>query len=190
VFFYYWKKSITFAQNIAERQFVEGAIKSPLSIGAINMIDRKKIETIVNEYLEGSDKFLVSVNVRPGNRVQVLLDGEKGIQIVDCALLSKHIESFFDREQEDYDMEVSSVGVGSPLKMLRQYHINVGRHIMVLGHDHRKTRGKLLEVTEQGIKLEKENAGKKKKKDQAEEDKFVFFAFNDIKEARIQVSFN
>jgi ribosome maturation factor RimP len=154
------------------------------------MIDQKKVETIVNEYLEGSEKFLVSVNVRPGNRVQVLLDGEKGIKIADCALLSKHIQTFFDRDKEDYDMEVSSVGVGSPLKMLRQYHINVGRNIMVLGHDLRKTRGKLVEVNEQGIKLEKESAGKKKKNDQAEEDKFVFFAFNDIKEARIQVSFS
>lgn len=154
------------------------------------MIDKSKIEDIVNDYLEGSDKFVVSVNVRPGNRVQVLLDGEKGIQIADCALLSKHIESFFDRNQEDFDLEVSSVGVGSPLKLKKQYHINTGRNIMVLGHDLRKTRGKLVEVKENGIKIEKESAGKKKKSDQTEEDKFVFFDFKDIKEARIQVSFS
>lgn len=154
------------------------------------MIDQKKVETIVNEYLEGSENFLVSVNVRPGNRVQVLLDGEKGIKVADCALLSKHIQKFFDRDKEDFEMEVSSVGVGSPLKMMRQYHINMGRNIMVLGHDLRKTRGKLVEVSEQGIKMEKEGAAKKKKKDEAEEDKFVFFVFKDIKEARIQVSFS
>jgi ribosome maturation factor RimP len=154
------------------------------------MIDQKRIEDIVNEYLEGTDKFLVSVSVRPGNRVQVLLDGEKGILVVDCALLSKHIESFFDRDREDFEMEVSSVGVGSPLKLKRQYQINIGRNIMVMGHDLRKTRGKLLETSQDGIKIEKEAAGKKKKKDEAEEDRFVFFAFNEIKEAKIQVSFS
>jgi ribosome maturation factor RimP len=154
------------------------------------MIDQKRIEDIVNEYLEGTDKFLVSVSVRPGNRVQVLLDGEKGILVVDCALLSKHIESFFDRDREDFEMEVSSVGVGSPLKLKRQYQINIGRNIMVMGHDLRKTRGKLLEAGQDGIKIEMEAAGKKKKKDEAEEDRFVFFAFNEIKEAKIQVSFS
>lgn len=153
------------------------------------MIDKKKIEDIVNEYLEGSENFLVSVNVRPGNRIQVLLDGEKGIHVSDCALLSKHIESFFDRNQQDFDLEVSSVGVGSALKLKRQYKINIGRQIMVLGHDLRKTRGKLVEVNEQGIKIEKEPEGKKKKKDEAPQDNSVFFGFDQIKEAKIQVSF-
>lgn len=153
------------------------------------MIESNKIESIVNEYLEGSDKFLVSVSVRPGNRVQVLLDGEKGIHVSDCALLSKHIESHFDRDREDFELEVSSVGVGSVLKLKRQYQINVGRNIMVLGHNLKKTRGKLTEVSENGIKIEFEQSPKNKKT-VTEEDKFVFFAFNDIKEARIQVSFS
>lgn len=152
------------------------------------MIDSNKIEFIVNEYLEGSDKFVVSINVRPGNRVQVLLDGEKGIQVSDCALLSKHIESHFDRSSQDFELEVSSVGVGSVLKLKRQYQINVGRNIMVLGHNLKKTRGKLLQVSDNGIKIEPEITAKNKNKP-TEEDKFIFFDFNDIKEARIQVSF-
>lgn len=154
------------------------------------MIDAKRIKSIVNEYLEGSEKFLVSLKVRPGNRVLVLLDGEKGIQIADCALLSKHIESFFDRDAEDFDLEVSSVGVGSPLKMKQQYHINVGRNIMVMGHDLKKNRGKLVEVLDEGIRIEKEKTGKKPKKGEPLEDPFTYFAFSDIKEARIQVSFS
>jgi ribosome maturation factor RimP len=153
------------------------------------MIDKKKVESIVNEYLEGTENFLVSVNIMPGNRIQVLLDGEKGIQVSDCALLSKHIESFFDRDKQDFYLEVSSVGVGSALKLKRQYKINVGRKIMVLGNDLRKTRGKLIEVNEQGIKIEKEADGKKKKKDEEEQDNFVFFDFDQIKEAKVQVSF-
>ena len=165
-------------------------MKSPLSLEAIDMIDVRQIESIVNEYLEGTEKFLVSVHVRPGNRVQVLLDGEQGIHVADCALLSKHIESFFDRDAEDFELEVSSVGVGSPLVMKRQYHINVGRNIMVLGHDLRKTRGKLVEVLDDGIRIEKEKKGKKPKKGEPAEDPFVVFAFGDIREARIQVSFS
>ena len=154
------------------------------------MIDARQIESIVNEYLEGTEKFLVSVHVHQGNRVQVLLDGEGGIQVGDCALLSKHIESFFDRDREDFDLEVSSVGVGSPLKLKRQYRLNVGRNIMVLGQDLKKTRGKLAEVLEECSRIEKEKTGKKPKKGEIPEDPVVFFAFNDIKEARIQVSFS
>ncbi len=153
------------------------------------MIDCNKIENIVNEYLEGSVKFVVSITIRPGNRVQVLLDGEEGIHVSDCALLSKHIVSHFDRDKEDFELEVSSVGVGSILKLKRQYQINVGRNIMVLGHNLKKNRGKLTEVLDNGIKIEPETTAKNKK-NPTEEDKFIFFDFNDIKEARIQVSFS
>ncbi len=158
------------------------------------MIDKKKVEAIVNEYLEGSDQFLVKVSVSPQNKVSVFLDGDTGVKIEDCIQLSRHIESFFDRDREDFELEVSTVGVGTPLTQLRQYRNNKGRNIAVLDTENKKTRGKLLDATSEGITLEKEppKSGKKKKPKQSkvpEEDKKVFFAFDQIKEAKIQVSF-
>jgi ribosome maturation factor RimP len=166
----------------------KGAIQSPSFLEVTGMIDEKKIQSIVNQYLENSDKFLIEVNVRPGNRVQVLIDGDKGVQIADCALLTRHIEANVDRSQEDYSLEVSSVGVGSPLKLKRQYPINIGRKIMLVDHDLNKTTGKLVEVVEEGVKIElKPSASDKKAKSGTPET--VFFPFSAIKEARVQVSF-
>ncbi len=158
------------------------------------MIDKNKIIAIVNEFLEGTDLFLVKVSVSTQNKVSVYLDGDNGVKIEDCVRLSRHIESFFDRDREDYQLEVSSVGVGTPLTLLRQYRNNIGRNIAVLDSDNQKTRGKLLEATPEGITLEKEpsKSGKKKKQKETAEpakDSKVFIPFDQIKEAKIQVSF-
>ncbi|HSV89133.1 MAG TPA: ribosome assembly cofactor RimP [Bacteroidales bacterium] len=152
------------------------------------MIDGTKIEAIVNQYLENTDIFLVEVNIRPGNRVQVLIDGDKGVKISDCALLTRHIEANYNREPEDYYLEVSSVGVGSPLKLKRQYPINIGRNILIIGNDLQKTTGRLIEVIDEGIRIEMITPSYKKKAG-AENMESVFFLFSAIKEARIQVSF-
>jgi len=161
---------------------------SPLFFWKTAMIDEKRLESIVNQYFENSDKFLVEVNIRPGNRVQILIDSDQGVQIADCALLTRHIEANFDREAEDYALEVSSVGVGSPLKLIRQYPKNIGRKVLVMDHDLKKTAGKLVEVLEEGIRIEPETAsGNQKAK--AEAGAVIFFPFSEIKEARVQVSF-
>jgi len=154
------------------------------------MILSQTIETFVNQQLEGKRVFLVTVNVRPGNRIQVLIDGENGVQISDCVELSRAIEANFDREKEDYELEVSSVGIGAPLKMAKQYHINVGRTIMVMGQDLKKTKGKLLKASEEGAWVQIEAKKTKKKSEDTREDATVFFPYQDIKEARIKVSFD
>jgi len=154
------------------------------------MILQKTLEDFVNQHLVDKNAFLVAVNLRPGNRIQVLIDGQNGVQISDCMELSRAIEAAFDRDQEDYDLEVSSVGIGAPLRMPKQYQINVGRLIMVMGQDLKKNRGKLIRVTDEGIEIELESKKAKKKSNEAYEATTLYFSFADIKEARIQVSFD
>lgn len=151
------------------------------------MIDKVKLTESIHAYLEGSDKFLVDIRVSTRNKVSIAIDGDKGVNISDCALLSKHIESLFDRDKEDYELEVSSVGVGTPLKLIRQYQLNLGRLIAVFFPDDTKLKGKLTEVLDNGIRIEKEIVikGKRKKNPDTDKENVVFIAFDDIKEAKI-----
>lgn len=151
------------------------------------MIDKAQLTERIHAYLEGSDKFLVDIRVSTRNKVSIAIDGDKGVNIADCAQLSKHIESLFDRDKEDYELEVSSVGVGTPLTLIRQYRVNLGRLIAVFFPDDTKVKGKLTEVLDNGIRVEKEIAikGKRKKNPDTDKDNVVFIAFDDIKEAKI-----
>jgi ribosome maturation factor RimP len=148
------------------------------------MIDKKKLTGVINDYLIDSDNFLVGVSVSTRNKVMVFIDGDKGVSISDCVRLSRHIESFFDREHEDYELDVSSVGIGSPLQMNRQYRNNIGRMIAVSVRDSKKVKGKLVEVKEDGIVVEKEKPKKAKSKEEPEDAKVVIL-FEDIQEAKI-----
>ncbi len=156
------------------------------------MISDKTISDIVNEFLEGSDQFIVALKVTPQNKIMVFIDGDTGVTIDDCTRLSRHIEAQLDRDTEDYELQVSSVGVGQPLQLTRQYRNNIGRRLAVTGSDTKITKGKLTEVADKGIAIEKDKAakGKKKKKEpDTDTGAVVFIPFEEIKEARVQVSF-
>lgn len=150
-------------------------------------MDKIRILELVKTRLEGSDKFLVDLHVSGDNRINVSIDGDNGITIDDCIELSRFIESNLDRDEEDFELNVASAGLDSPLKLKRQYVKNIGRSINVTTIDGEKTEGKLLEVSEDQIVVEPDNRSKKKK-EQAEEEN-VAVPFDQIKVAKIVVKF-
>ena len=96
------------------------------------MIDRNVVSGIVNEWLEDKDYFLVDVSVSPDDKIVVEIDHAEGVWIDDCVELSRFIESKLDREEEDYELEVGSAGIGEPFKVLQQYLIHIGKEVEVL----------------------------------------------------------
>ncbi len=102
------------------------------------MIDKKVVSRIVDEWLEGKDYFLVDVNVSSGDKIIVEIDHAEGVWIDDCVDLSRFIESKLDREQEDYELEVGSAGIGQPFKVLEQYLIHLGKKVEVITKDGKK----------------------------------------------------
>jgi ribosome maturation factor RimP len=149
------------------------------------MIKLKEIEQIINAYLEGSDKYLVHSEVKPGNKIFVYIDGDKGVTIDDCVSLSRQIESQFDREKEDFEWNVSSPGADQPLKLKRQYLKNTGRSLKLKLTEEKQLTGKLVEAGEEGINILPEPDKKKKK----ESPKPVFIPYEEIIEARVIISF-
>ena len=117
------------------------------------MISKSAVEQAVNEWLEGKEYFLVEVNISADDRIEVLIDHAEGVWIEDCADLSRHIESKINREDEDYELEVGSAGLGQPFRVHRQYEIHVGKPVESQTLDGHKYHGTLLSVDDEGFEI-------------------------------------
>ncbi len=110
------------------------------------MIDGKVIEDLVGEKIQNSDLFLVDIKVDARNNIAIFIDSPHGVSIDQCVEISKHVEQAFDRESEDFALEVSSPGIGDSFRVIGQYHKAIGRSIEVLFLNGEKLQGTLLSV--------------------------------------------
>ncbi len=115
------------------------------------MIDKLKVLELAHDALEGSDKYVVNLKITSDNRIFVDIDGDNGINIDDCIELSRAIEGQLDREVEDFELNVSSAGADSPLKMPRQYKRHVGRRLEIKLKDGREMEATLQEAEDDHI---------------------------------------
>jgi ribosome maturation factor RimP len=102
--------------------------------------------------IERPDLFVVDVQFNPvGNKAIVLLDGDKGAGIDECAQVSRYVGFKLEEENvivDAYNLEVSSPGVDTPLKMVRQYSKNIGRQVSLKLAEGVKKEGQLLAVND------------------------------------------
>lgn len=154
------------------------------------MIDKNVVTRIVEEWLEGKDYFLVDVTVTPDDKIVVEIDHAEGVWIDDCVDLSRYIESKLNREEEDYELEVGSAGIGQPFKVLQQYIIHIGKEVEVLGKDEKKWTGVLTDANEENftitvqVKVKPEGAKRPKLVEQN-----VTFVYDEIKYTKYLISF-
>ncbi|WP_288317436.1 ribosome assembly cofactor RimP [Xylanibacter caecicola] len=110
------------------------------------MINKSVVEDLVNRWLEGKDYFLVDVEISPADKIVVEIDHADGVWIEDCVQLSRFIEENLSRDEEDYELEVGSAGLGQPFKVPQQYVNFIGKDVEVLTADGKKQRGVLKAV--------------------------------------------
>ena len=110
------------------------------------MIDKDLLKATIDHALEGTDLFLVDLKVSHSNDISVEIDSDSHVDIEQCVALTRAIESVFNRNDEDYELEVGSVGLTSPLKLYRQFARNIGNEMVVLTKDSRKLHGVLSEA--------------------------------------------
>ena len=110
------------------------------------MIDKNVVKKIVDEWLAGKDYFLVDVQLGPDSKIIVEIDHADGAWIEDCVELSRYIEDHLSRDEEDYELEVGSAGLGQPFKVPQQYINFIGKEVEVLDKDRKKVRGILKSV--------------------------------------------
>lgn len=112
----------------------------------IFMIDKNVVRNLVEEWLQDKEYFLVDVEISPDDRIVVEIDHADGVWIEDCVELSRYIEDRLDRDEEDYELEVGSAGLGQPFKVPQQYVNFIGKNVEVLDGDGKKVKGVLKSV--------------------------------------------
>lgn len=155
------------------------------------MLNLKKIQTLLNEAVEGTETFVVDLYVGSDNKIRVFIDSFNGVPISECIRVSRHIEHNLDRDAEDFALDVSSAGLDQGFKVIEQYKKNIGRDVKVLCNDSTIFIGTLEDLKEDGISIKLKPDVKKKKDKEVinSEDLMKFLAFKDIKETKAVISF-
>ncbi len=159
------------------------------------MIDAKTVHQLANEFLDGGSGFVVDIKVASGNAIRIDLENDDRTSIEDCVALSRHIEGSFDREEEDFSLDVGSPGLDKPLKVLRQYLKLIGKQVSVNPKDGKKMDGELVNIEEEngevkGLVLktrEKKRIEGRKAKQWVEEEHR--FQASDIEWTKVIISF-
>jgi ribosome maturation factor RimP len=149
------------------------------------MITKKQITKLVEEQLEGSDNYVVNVDVKPGNQIQIEIDNDNGLDVSDCVGVSRYLEDNLDRDVDDFGLSVSSPGVGAPFRNERQYHKYLNKKVEVVTIDGQVIQGVLLKKDEEIIDVETE----KGKKGAIKKKEVVTISINNIKETKSVISF-
>ena len=149
------------------------------------MIDKTALEQVINEALQGTKMFLVTLKVSKDNVIDVALDSDEDISVDDCVAVNDAVLAAFDRDDEDYELTVGSYGITSPLLLPRQYRKNIGYEVEVLTADGLKLKGVIADADEEGFTLtmtvKKKLEGKKRPELVEEEERFNY---NDIKQTK------
>lgn len=171
------------------KRFPEGTrVSSEFYI--LKMIDKNALREFVEQQLEGTEYFLVDIEVSRTNEIKIEIDSKESVDIDFCIQLSHEIEKAFPREPEDYELEVGSAGLTSPFKVLAQYEKNLGNKVEVLTRDGRKLRGVLSEVTPESFSVEtKVKVKHEGAKRPVEETRIEKFGYDDVKSVVYDLEF-
>ncbi|MEO1513680.1 MAG: ribosome maturation factor [Bacteroidota bacterium] len=137
------------------------------------------------------DCFIIEVKLHDHRKLDVYIDTDEGINFGKCQKVSRYLEKHIDEGSwlgEKYVLEVSSPGVGRPLKFARQYPRNIGRKLEVSVKEGGKLSGKLVEVNDSEIVLENKVRIKEGKKKRTEVQQ-TRVSFENILKAIVKISF-
>ena len=151
------------------------------------MISKGVIQRMVEEKLSDTT-FIVDITVGLGNAISVIIDSDHGLSIDKCIEMSRHIEHQFDREVEDFSLEVSSPGLTQPFKVLRQYLKYLEKEVEIVTAKGDKVVGILKSADEKNFIVETTNHIKVDGKKTVDL-KTVEFCMNDIKTVKPVITF-
>ena len=151
-------------------------------------IEKRVTQLVEEKIADKPDLFIVSVKMHSNGKLVILVDGEKGIGIADCAAISRHVGFHLEEEnviEDAYNLEVSSPGIDAPLILPRQYVKNVGRQLAIKMADGSKREGKLTGMTEDAVVIEETKKEKGKKAEIVES----AVPLSEITETKVVISF-
>ena len=154
------------------------------------MINKETVKTLVEEWLQGNDYFLVDILFGADDRIVIEIDHADGVWIEDCAELSRFLQEKLGDELGEYELEVGSAGIGQPFKVVQQYMNHIGDEVEVLETGGKKVQGTLKEVSGRNFTMtikEKQTIEGKKRPVLVDVDKA--YSMDDIKYAKYVLAF-
>lgn len=147
-------------------------------------MDRNKLKSFVEDWLDGSDCFLTDLQFGADDSITVEIDSMQSVDIDKCIALTRAIEQEFPRDEEDYNLEVGSAGLTSPLRVPSQYQKHIGHEMEILTSDGRKLYGLMVEADNDGFAVERDEKvrveGKKKPEIVKVRDRFPYDAVKKV----------
>lgn len=157
------------------------------------MIQKDLVRKLAQERIDERfpEVFIVDISISAKNSINVDLDKEGSyVSIEECMAISRNIEHNLDREEQDFELQVSSAGLDKPFRVLKQYIKNIDRKVDVVMKDGAKLSGILRAADDKNITLETTRVekleGSKKKETIVEQN---VLALAKIKETKIVISF-
>jgi ribosome maturation factor RimP len=154
------------------------------------MISKALVEELVKQKIDGTDIYIIDIDISPSNKITIEIDKPDGILIADCLAVSRQVEGNLDREKEDFELMVSSPGIDQPFKILKQYQKYIGKKVITKTTEGKKYTGILEDANENEIKLSeeiKEKVPGKSKKITVKKDYQI--PFEQIKETKLVITF-
>ena len=151
-------------------------------------IEKRVTELVEEKIAELPHVFLVDVKMHSNGKLIILVDGDNGVGIADCAAISRHVGFHLEEEnviENAYNLEVSSPGIDAPLKLKRQFTKNIGRSLSIKMDDGTKREGKLLAAGDEAIQIEETIKQKGKKAEIVEST----IPLDKITETKVLISF-
>ena len=151
-------------------------------------IENRVIALVEEKIADRPDLFIVDVQMHNSGILSILVDGDNGVAISDCVAISRHVGFHLEEEntiEQAYRLEVSSPGIDTPLKSIRQFRKNINRSLKVKLTDGNIREGKLLSADDSGITIQEIIKEKGKKAVTIES----FIQITDISETLVLVSF-
>ena len=157
------------------------------------MISKKRvIELIEERFAElANGLFLVDLKISKDNSITIEIDKHVGgVSVKDCMAVSRNVEHNLDREEQDFELHVTSAGLDRPLRVLPQFVKNIGRTVETILNDGVRHEGILVSADDKELVLEttriEKIEGKKKKETIVEQ---MVLPMNTIKETKIVITF-
>ena len=154
------------------------------------MINKEVVKTLVDEWLQGNDYFLVDIIFGTDDRIVIEIDHADGVWIEDCAELSRFLQEKLGEELGDYELEVGSAGIGQPFKVEQQYKNHIGDEVEVLQLDGLKLKGILKAVDGRQFTItvqEKQTVEGKKRPVMVDVDKY--YSMDEVKSVKYLLAF-
>ncbi|MEC7646589.1 MAG: ribosome assembly cofactor RimP [Bacteroidota bacterium] len=151
------------------------------------MITKEAIRKVAETKINSIDGFFVDLKVNTANVITLFFDRNDGVEVKHCLEVSKHIEEHFDRNIEDYELNVCSAGLDNPFIVDQQYHKHKGKEVGVLRTNGKRCKGIILSYVNDILTLEVVKKKKGNKKEKTFEK--VVIPKSEIKETKLKINF-